>query len=61
MAENDPEARHLEALDRDLGRFSTLESAASHAARPLVAPGIALVFIVLAGLLSSALRVNLAA
>ena len=50
MAENDLEARHLETLDRDLGRFSTLESAASYAARPLVAPGIALVFIVLAGL-----------
>ncbi|PQV58361.1 PiT family inorganic phosphate transporter [Defluviimonas denitrificans] len=50
MAENDLEARHLETLDRDLGRFSALESAASYAARPLVAPGIALVFIVLAGL-----------
>ncbi|MFN4061142.1 MAG: inorganic phosphate transporter [Paracoccus hibiscisoli] len=50
MARNDLEARHLDTLDRDLGRFSTLESATALVARPLVAPGIALVFVLLAGL-----------
>ena len=37
-------------LDKDLNRISQLELAASYASRPLVAPGIALAFIVLAGL-----------
>ncbi len=50
MANEDLEARHLETLDRDLGRFVKLETAASYVSRPLVAPGIALVFIMLAGL-----------
>jgi PiT family inorganic phosphate transporter len=50
MANEDIEARHLETLDRDLGRFVKLETAASYVSRPLVAPGIALVFIILAGL-----------
>ena len=47
------EARHLETLDRDLGRFSTLEKATAYAARPLVGPGISLIFIVLAALLAA--------
>jgi inorganic phosphate transporter, PiT family len=50
MAQNDLDTRHLETLDRDLGRFSALERATSYAARPLIAPGIALVFVLLAGL-----------
>ena len=50
MADKDFEARHLETLDRDLGRFSNLELATAYVARPLVGPGIALVFIMLAGL-----------
>ncbi|KAB2706933.1 inorganic phosphate transporter [Brucella intermedia] len=50
MANEDLEARHLETLDRDLGRFVKLETAAGYVSRPLVAPGIALVFIMLAGL-----------
>ncbi|MDP5216988.1 anion permease [Ruegeria sp. 2205SS24-7] len=37
-------------LDRDLNRISRAELAASYAARPLVAPGLALAFIVLVGL-----------
>jgi PiT family inorganic phosphate transporter len=41
---------HLDTLDRDLARYSTLEVATAYAARPLVAPGIAFVFIALAGL-----------
>lgn len=50
MSETDFEARHLETLDRDLGRFSKLELAAAYVSRPLIAPGIALVFVALAGL-----------
>ena len=50
MAQNDLEARHLDTLDRDLGRFSNLELATAYVSRPLVAPGIALVFVLLAGL-----------
>ena len=50
MANNDLEARHLETLDRDLGRLSNLESATAYVGRPLVGPSIAFVFIVLAGL-----------
>ncbi|KIC34884.1 inorganic phosphate transporter [Leisingera sp. ANG-S5] len=37
-------------LDKDLNRISQLELATTYASRPLVAPGIALAFIVLAGL-----------
>src|SRR5690606_11875227 len=47
VAEHDFEPRHLETLDRDLGRFSALERATGYIARPLVAPGIALLFILL--------------
>ena len=50
MAQNDLEARHLDTLDRDLGRFSALENATAYVARPLVAPGVALAFVLLAGL-----------
>ncbi|RJE81523.1 inorganic phosphate transporter [Paracoccus sp. JM45] len=50
MAQNDLEARHLDTLDRDLGRFSKLELATAYVSRPLVAPGIALAFVLLAGL-----------
>ncbi|MFV0385487.1 inorganic phosphate transporter [Paracoccus sp. (in: a-proteobacteria)] len=53
MAQNDFDPRHLETLDRDLGRFSFLESAASLAGKPLVGPGIGLVFIMLAALASA--------
>lgn len=53
MADKDYEARHLDTLDRDLGRFSALESATAYAARPLVGPGIGFVFILLAGLVAA--------
>ena len=53
MANNDFEQRHLETLDRDLGRLSNLEVATAYVGRPLVGPGIALIFIVLAGLLAT--------
>ena len=42
--------RHLDTLDRDLARFSRLEMATQYVARPIVGPGISLVFILLAGL-----------
>ena len=45
---NDP--RHFETLDRDLARYSNLELATQYVSRPLVGPGIALVFVVFAGL-----------
>lgn len=55
MADKDLEPRHLDTLDRDLGRFAKLEAAAVYVSRPLVAPGIALVFIILAGLAAAML------
>ncbi|QMU58098.1 MAG: inorganic phosphate transporter [Boseongicola sp.] len=55
MADRDLEARHRETLDRDLGRYSNLERATSYAGRPVVGSGIALVFIILAGLAAAIL------
>ncbi|MDW4497221.1 anion permease [Sulfitobacter sp. D35] len=54
MAERDFEARHLDTLDRDLGRYSNMELALSHAGRPVVGYGIAFVFVVLAGVVAAA-------
>ncbi len=53
MTDIKSEARHLETLDRDLGRFSTLENATAYVARPLVGPVVALIFMVLAGLFAA--------
>ncbi len=50
MTNTPGDPRHLETLDRDLARYSNLELASAYVARPLVGPGIALVFVVLAGL-----------
>ena len=44
---------HFETLDRDLRRFSYLETATQYVARPMVAPGIALAFLVIAGLVAA--------
>ena len=52
MSDIDGEIRHLETLDRDLTRFSTLETATAYVGRPIVGPGIAFVFIVAAALLA---------
>lgn len=52
MANNDYEQRHLETLDRDLGRFSALERATSYASRPMMGLGVSLAFIILAGLIA---------
>ena len=50
MTEPQGDARHLETLDRDLDRFSNLELATQYVGRPMVGPGISLVFVLLAGL-----------
>ena len=50
MTDQQGDPRHLETLDRDLDRLSNLEMATSYVGRPLVAPGISLIFVVLAGL-----------
>lgn len=50
MTDQQGDPRHLETLDRDLARFSILESATAYAARPMVGPGVALVFMGLAGI-----------
>lgn len=47
---NPDDPKHWETLDRDLGRFSHIEQATSFVSRPIVAPSIALAFIVLAAL-----------
>ncbi|MDF3415888.1 inorganic phosphate transporter [Sulfitobacter sp. M57] len=50
MTQNLGDPRHLETLDRDLERYSNLDRLSSYTSRPLVGPGISLVFVVLAGL-----------
>ncbi|MFC3570828.1 inorganic phosphate transporter [Paracoccus sp. TOH] len=55
MSNKDLEPRHLDTLDRDLGRFANLEAAAVYVSRPLVAPSIGFVFIILAGLAAAML------
>jgi len=50
MTQQQGDPRHLETLDRDLARYSNIELATSYVSRPMVGPGIALVFILIAGL-----------
>ncbi|UWR25368.1 inorganic phosphate transporter [Sulfitobacter sp. S223] len=50
MSQQQGDPRHLETLDRDLARYSNIELATSYVSRPMVGPGIALVFILIAGL-----------
>ncbi|WP_116597711.1 inorganic phosphate transporter [Primorskyibacter marinus] len=50
MTQEHGDPRHLETLDRDLARFSSLEIATSYVGRPMVGPAISLVFVVMAGL-----------
>jgi len=54
MAKNDFNQDHLETLDRDLERLTTLESATAFVARPMVGPGLAFVFMALTGLVAMA-------
>ncbi|MDM7852527.1 inorganic phosphate transporter [Pseudochrobactrum kiredjianiae] len=53
MASNGLQSDHLETLDRDLGRFSTLERATNYMARPMVGPSIGFIFILFAGLIAA--------
>ncbi|MCG7493709.1 inorganic phosphate transporter [Thalassobius sp. Cn5-15] len=48
-----PTGKNWPTLDKDLGRISQFERAAGYIARPYIAPGIALIFILLAGLAAS--------
>ncbi len=50
-----PPVNQWKTLDKDLKRFGLLEDATQFVARPLVAPGIALAFIVLAGVVAGIL------
>ncbi|WP_226779155.1 inorganic phosphate transporter [Oceaniglobus trochenteri] len=50
MADEQGDPRHLDTLDRDLARFSNIELATSYASRPMVGPGVGLVFVLLAGI-----------
>ena len=45
-----PSSKQWQTLDKDLGRISQVEYATAYVSRPLVGPGIALIFMVLAGL-----------
>ena len=49
MSDKNYERRHLETLDRDLGRLSGLKHPTTYLAHPLISIGISFVFIVLAG------------
>ena len=50
MSTVDPKAKGIKTLDKDLRRISRMEQALAYTARPLVALGVALVFVALAGL-----------
>ena len=52
MTQNQNDSRHLETLDRDLARYSNLELASHYTSRPLVGPGISLVFVLVAGIVA---------
>ncbi|MFX0545699.1 inorganic phosphate transporter [Roseovarius sp. S1116L3] len=52
MNDEQGDPRHLDTLDRDLARYSNLEVATSYISRPMVGPGIALVFILMAGIVA---------
>jgi len=53
MAKNDFNTDHLETLDRDLGRLSTLETATAYVARPMVGPALSLIFIIATGIIAA--------
>ena len=55
MSNNDHDPRHLETLDRDLGRLSGVNHATSYFGHPLTNIGISLIFIILAGLVAMVL------
>ncbi len=48
----DPSPQQIKTLDKDLGRIGRLEAATMYASRPLIAPGLALIFITLVGIVA---------
>ncbi|KUP95072.1 inorganic phosphate transporter [Tritonibacter horizontis] len=50
---NNFDPSHLETLDRDLGRLSTLEQATAYVSRPLLGMGLALLFVVFAAIVAA--------
>lgn len=48
-----PQGSQWKTLDTDLNRISQVELATAYVARPLVGPGIALAFIVVAGVMAA--------
>ena len=50
-----PGSNQWKTLDRDLGRISQMEYATAYVSRPLVGPGIGLVFMLVAGLIAAVL------
>ena len=50
----DPNAKGIKTLDKDLGRISLMEQALVFTARPLIAPGLALAFLVLVAIVVTA-------
>ncbi|MBE3639090.1 inorganic phosphate transporter [Mangrovicoccus algicola] len=55
MADRDFEPRHLETLDRDLGRINALEQGAARIGRPVAGKGAAFLFIAAAALFAALL------
>ena len=53
VSDRDLEARHLETLDRDLGRLTNLEQATAFVGRPIIGKGIAFIFMVAAALFAA--------
>lgn len=53
MTQTNLDPDHLDTLDRDLSRLSTLEQATAFVGRPLLGTGIALIFVVFAGLVAA--------
>ena len=49
----DPTQNQWKTLDRDLGRFGQIELATQFVAKPIVGIGIALVFLIMAGLFAA--------
>ena len=53
MARKDYQAKHLDTLDRDLGRMSNLEQATAYVGRPMVGTGLAFIFVVIVGVMAT--------
>ena len=54
---SDHQNTNWKTLDKDLKQISTLEYATAYVSRPFIAPSIALIFLVMAGLAAAILMV----